>query len=76
MLALQQSSLLSAVFSIPGYLVLDRNIVSLTDVQAFTELIAYPLIVKGPRQGGIVCSSWVGLVNCLHTYPWHKGGSV
>jgi hypothetical protein len=53
----------------------DRS-VSLQEVKMFAESVGYPVLLKGPQQGALLCTSWLMLQQNLLTCRWAQGGFV
>jgi diaminopimelate decarboxylase len=62
-------------FHVPEYLDLSDNTKSFYELQNFCNIIGYPVIVKGSRQGAAVCPSWPIVVETLNA-KWAKDGYV
>ena len=75
-------------FHIPDFLLFNNNIsqnkddnnndnnISLFEIKYYIENVAnYPILLKGKKQGAIVCKNWNDVMNAIGNYSWIDGNS-
>lgn len=69
---------LGSYFKVPDHIALEDATTkrSLPELRAFADRVGYPVVVKGPRQGAIVCYSWLQVRAVLTTQQFLQGGFI
>ena len=73
-------------FKVPEFFLLDANDsgggdaqatgVSLLEMRMFADRIGYPVLLKGAKQGALVCHSWLQLRGVITTQAWVQQGGA
>ena len=71
-------------FRVPEFFLLDASdsgggdaqatCVSLLEMRMFADRIGYPVLIKGAKQGALVCHSWLQLRGVITTQAWVQQG--